>query len=123
MTWCFLSALWTRVLIAGLLLGGLLGPAHACTWRWQPVTEFMDGRPIDATADIVSYRLLFQPEGSTTPEVIALTTDTTVTLLCPAGTYWVTAKVENRESAVSAPIVIKPLVPIGADTSIKRGSP
>ena len=79
------------LLIAVALLFCCVALAHsegdACTLVWDPVTTNTDG----SAATGVKYRVYLQAAGDITVQTIADTTAVTITQLCPAGGYWVTA--------------------------------
>ena len=66
---------------------GVATVVDACTFMWDPVMTYMDGTP---AAD-VKYRVYFQPVASASPQRVADTDQVSATMVCPAGTYWVTA--------------------------------
>ncbi len=82
----------------------LVSSSNACTFAWDAVTTYTDGSP----ATEINYRLYVTPRGSTIPQVIADTPQTTATVLCPAGTYVVVAyNATAAESEDSNSVVLK----------------
>jgi hypothetical protein len=75
------------------------------------VTTTTDG----TAAAGIKYKLYFIPTGSTVEQVVADTDQTTVTLLCPAGTYTASAyNVTAAESDRSNSVVLKQMTrPMG----------
>ena|SRR5882672_5025263 len=89
--------LWT-VLSLGVGLG------EACTFLWDPVTTSTTGTPMSG----IKYRVYLQAAGATVVQTIADTDQVTVTLPCPAGTYWVTAYTTGMvESDKSLPVILE----------------
>jgi hypothetical protein len=112
---------WLWALTAGLLLVALCAPAHACEMRWDPVTQYTDASPIPAEVGL-TYHLFFQADGAPTAELIAITTETTLVRLCPAGKYWITAHVEGEGNSAPSPSGVI-VGATGTDATFKRGQP
>ncbi len=94
-----------KVLFSTLVMVFILaGIGNACTFTWNPVTTYTDG----SSATGVNYKLYFTAAGTTVTQVIADTPLVTIAVLCPAGTYQVTAYSSTAvESAKSNPVVLK----------------
>lgn len=93
-------------LISFLAFLALAPIASACTFTWSAVTTYADGTPV---VGVVIYRMYYRPVATTPPEPIYAGTAPTVTVLCPAGEYYVTATtLQGGESAASASLVLPP---------------
>jgi hypothetical protein len=62
---------------------------------------------MDGTAATgMKYRLYFQAAATTVPQTVADTDQVNVTLVCPAGTYWVTAYGATASESGKSNVVI-----------------
>ena len=61
--------------------------ASACTFTWGTATTTTDGAP----ATGVKYKLYYIPAGTIVEQVVADTDQASISMLCPAGKYSVTA--------------------------------
>ncbi|SRR5229473_7166339 len=79
--------------------------ADACTFAWDAVTTYTDGTPVPSG---VKYKLYFLPVGTAVAQMVTDTDQVSVTLLCPAGIYWVTAYTTTAtESTKSSAVTLR----------------
>ena len=98
-----------------VLLTQLYAQGEACTFTWDKVTQYTDGSSV---TELVTYRLYFQPTGSTTIQKVAEVVDVvTATLVCPIGQYWLTAL--STSSPETVPSNIATVKGLKAPTNLK----
>ena len=95
--------------VVTLVLLSLPSIARACTFTWEPVTRCTDGSSV---TEQPTYNLYFTPTGEVITQKIASVKETNVTLVCLAGTYYVTGFTSQcAESGKSNTLVLKQSAP------------
>ena len=104
-----------RIVVSMMVVGILVvvpKVALACTFIWDKVSTYTNGQVIPVSAP-VRYKLYFTPQGGTGVQTVGDTDLLTLTLLCPAGSYYLTAYTSvDIESEKSNVVMLNQVSPV-----------